>query len=302
MAAAPEKRDAPEASGPPRVAVLTVARDEAVMLPRWVAHYGREFGVENLIVFDDNSSDGSTDDLPCTVHRIPGFRGGFEGHRLRLVSGVAKGLLETYDWVVFTDVDEFLLADPARHGGLVDLLAARSEAPILASLAFNVVHHVESEEPLDPAAPVLGQRRLASFAPVMCKPSVKQVSAPWSHASHGTRVPYAVDPELFMVHLKFADRDLLRAAADRRNAMVHEDGRGSNTSWNRTGDDIVTVLEEVVRGVDPASVPEFDVADVDLGALVEKVPHGFRSPREGQLRSLQNRGLVRVPDRLLGLV
>ena len=48
----------------PTVAVLTVARDEAAMLPRWVAHYGSHVGVENLVVVDDNTSDGSTDDLP----------------------------------------------------------------------------------------------------------------------------------------------------------------------------------------------------------------------------------------------
>lgn len=286
----------------PTAAVLTVARDEAVMLPRWVEHYGRQFGVENLIVFDDNSTDGSTDDLPCTVHRIPGFRGGFEGRRLRLVSGVGKGLLETYDWVVFTDVDEFLIADPAVHADLPSLLAAREETAVLAPLAFNVVHHVGLEGPLDPAAPVLGQRRLASFAPVMCKPSIKRVGSPWSHASHGIREPFSVDPELFMVHLKFADRDLLREAADRRHAMVEVDGRGSNTSWNRTGDDVVEVLEQVVAGVDPESVPEFRVDDVDLDTLVERVPHGWRASREGQLKSLMRRGVVRIPERLLGLV
>ena len=55
----------------PHVAVITMARDEGTMLRRWVDHYSREVGVDNLVVVDDNSSDGSTDDLPCTVLRIP---------------------------------------------------------------------------------------------------------------------------------------------------------------------------------------------------------------------------------------
>jgi hypothetical protein len=287
----------------PQVAVLTVARDEAVMLPRWIRHYGDQVGVENLIVFDDNSSDGSTDDLPCTVHRIPGFPPAkFEGHRVRLVSGVARGLLETYDWVVFTDVDEFLLADPAQYSGLRDLLAHRPQARALASMALQVLHHVDVEPPLDLQAPVLDQRVLGSFAPVMCKPAVKRVGAPWTAASHGLRAEYAVDPALFMVHLKFADRDLLRAVADRRNAMVAQDQRGMNTTWSRTGEDVVGVLERLVRGVEPASVPEFDPRSIKLGELVHRDGKAWRSTRHGQIAGLEKHGVVRLPERLRGLV
>lgn len=287
----------------PQVAVLTVARDEAVMLPRWIAHYGAQVGVENLLVFDDGSTDGSTDGLTCSVHRIPGFPPGqFEGSRMRLVSGVARGLLETYDAVVFTDVDEFLVADPARHDGLVGLLQARAEVPVLASLALNVVHHVGVEGPLDPDRPVLDQRRLATFAPVMCKPAVKRVPAAWAMASHGIRTAYAVEPDLFMLHLKFADRDLLRAAADHRRALVEMDRRGANTTWRRSADEIVPVLEGVVAGVDPEAVPEFDPAAVDLDALVVRAEKGWRTRPEGQLQALTRHPLVRVPERLRGLV
>src|SRR5262245_57139984 len=61
----------PQLSDPPRVAVLTTVRDEAQMLPRWLDYYGRQVGSENLLVLDDNSVDGSTKDLPCTVYQLP---------------------------------------------------------------------------------------------------------------------------------------------------------------------------------------------------------------------------------------
>jgi hypothetical protein len=287
----------------PSVAVLTVARDEKVMLPRWIDHYGREFGTDHLIVFDDNSSDGSTDDLPCTVHRIPGFPPGkFEGSRMRLVSGVARGLLETYDVVMFTDVDELIVADPARHDGLLDLLRARPDAQVLAPLALNVVHHAASEAPLDPDLPVAGQRHFAVFAPVMCKPAIKRVPDNWAIASHGVRHPYSVDPDLFMLHLKFADRDLLRAAADRRHAMVQVDKRGANTSWSRTGNDIVSVMERVAAGIDPEAVSEFDPSSIDLESLVTRAEKAWRSRPEGQIKALTTHPVVRIPERLHGLV
>ena len=61
------------AQAEPRLAAITMVRDERVMLPRWVAHYGSECGTDHLYVIDDSSTDGSTDDLPCSVIRIPSW-------------------------------------------------------------------------------------------------------------------------------------------------------------------------------------------------------------------------------------
>lgn len=54
-----------------RVAALTMARDEAEMLPRWLDYYGGQFGSDNVMVIDDNSVDGSTSNLPCARFRVP---------------------------------------------------------------------------------------------------------------------------------------------------------------------------------------------------------------------------------------
>lgn len=270
------------------------------MLPRWVDHYGSQVGVENLIVIDDNTTDGSTDGLPCSVLRIPGFgRKGFEARRIRLVSGLATGLLRVYDVVVFVDADEFLLADPDQYDGLKDFLRRRPD-DVIAPLAFNVVHHVGSEGPLRPDRPVLGQRQLAKFAPVMCKPSMKRIDAPWAAASHGVRAPYAVDPGIFMMHLKFADRDLLQSVAERRNALAEDGGRGINASWRFSGDSMVELLEQSVRGVDPSAVPEFDPALLDLDDLVIHDGKVWRAPGPGHVMILKKQPLVRIPRRLHG--
>ena len=88
--------------GLPRVLVMTMVRDEAEMLPRWLRHYAGQVGMENLIVLDDNSTDGSTDGLECTVHRLPPLPGDrFERTRMDLLSGLAQGFLSVYDYAVF---------------------------------------------------------------------------------------------------------------------------------------------------------------------------------------------------------
>ena len=105
-----------------------------------------------------------------------------------------------------------------------------------------------------------------------------------------------------MLHLKFADRDLLQEAADRRNALAARDGRGSNASWQYTGDDMVGVLEKSVAKVDPDSVPEFDPSAVDLEGLVVHEGAIWRAPGPGHLMIMRRQPLVRIPSRLRGVL
>lgn len=283
---------------------MTMVRDEGPMLERWVRHYAAQVGAENLLVLDDGSTDGSTDDLPCTVHRLPPMPGGrdYEATRMELVSGLARGLLAVYDVVVLVDGDEFLLPDPDRYDGLLDLLADRGDREVLAPVALNVVHHLDAEGELDPGEPVLGQRRFAKFVPLMCKPAVKRVPAPWRFATHGIMAPFAVDPALFLVHLKFFDRDWLQRVSDRRHAMVQSDGRASRSSWSVDGPAMAELLHGFTAGTDPAAVAEFDARAVDLTAVVQRDGEAHRTARPGQLRAMETLPLVRVPDRLLGLL
>lgn len=289
---------------PPAVAVLTMARDEGHMLRRWVDHYARQVGRGHLLVLDDGSVDGSTDEADCAVMRLPGLRAphGFNRARLSLVSRLAAGLLESYDVVVFTDVDEFLVPDPARHDDLVSYLAARPDDEVLAPVALNVLHHTGVDEPLRDDRPVLGQRTLAKLSPVMCKPSIKRKPRRWCANTHGIRGPYRVDPELAMFHLKFADRDALRAVAEHRQELVQTEHRGSGSSWRYSPDDLERVVSEQTAGIDLGEVPEFDVATVDTDALVVRDGNEHRSPKIGQITALRDQPLVRVPTRFHGLV
>lgn len=276
------------------------------MLPLWLRYYGGQFGVENLYVVDDSSQDGSTDGLACNVLHIPPIRGGkFESTRMKFLAGMAASLRTLYDCVVFTDADEFVVPDPARHSGLKDYIARQDDQrAAVGALGLNLVHAAANEPPLDLATPVLGQRMLAKFVPVMCKPSVNFAGAPWFAASHGIRAPYAVDPDLWMFHLKYADRDLLREAADHRLRMVAMDGRSKETQWGEGSDNLVGLLDRITAGVEIADVPEFSPpTGQELSGLVTQVgPHRFRAPKGGQMQLMESQPLVRIPDRFYGIV
>jgi hypothetical protein len=288
-----------------RVAAVTFCRDEGRMLPLWLRYYGEQLGPENLYVVDDSSEDGSTDGLSCNVLHIPPIRGGkFESTRMKFLGGLAASLRTLYDCVVFADADEFVAPDPARYSGLKDFIARQGDdVAAVGALGLNVVHAVDAEPPLDLTSPVLGQRTLAKFVPVMCKPSVNLAGAPWFAASHGIRAPYVVDPDLWMFHLKWADRDLLRAAADHRLRMVETDGRSRETQWGEGSETLVGLLERITAGVDPAGVPEFSPpTGRALAALVTQSGGGYRAPKGAQMQLMETQPLVRIPERFQGIV
>jgi hypothetical protein len=291
-------------AGLPSVVVITMARDEGTMLRRWVDHYAREVGVDNLVVVDDNSSDGSTDDLPCPVLRIPPLtKKSFEPARMGLLGGLSAGLLEAYDAAIFCDVDEFIIADPQQHESLRHFVAARPDRQAVGVMGLNDVHDVAREPALVDDQPILGQRQLAKFLPLMCKPSLKWEPANWALASHGIKCPFEVDPELFMFHMKFADRDHLKAVADHRHEMFTTDGRAARTSWERSGGDMVDLLDEITADIGHDTIKPFGPPRERLAKIVEQsAPDVWRAVGGGQVQAMRNRPFVRVPERFLGRV
>jgi hypothetical protein len=186
------------------------------------------------------------------------------------------------------------------HANLVEFADSRRGREAVGVVALNVLHNTAAEPPLDLQKPILGQRTLAKFIPVMCKPSLSFSGARWVAASHGIRASYQVDPELFMFHLKYADRDLLHDAAEHRRRMVELDGRSGVTSWRRGGEELVGWLEDISADLDLATVPEFvPPRGPALSRLVVTNEQGaHRSPKGG--RALFDRPVVRIPQRFLG--
>lgn len=125
--------EAPPASGKPgptamRIALVTMVRNEADILPGFLAHAGALF--DRILVVDHNSADGSSEILDAAASRLP-----LSVWRLRsrayqqaaVLTGLAhRAFAEGADWVLVLDADEFLEV-PDREALEAMLAGARGE-------------------------------------------------------------------------------------------------------------------------------------------------------------------------------
>ena len=268
-----------------RIAAFTMVYNEPLFLRLWAAHYGRQVGAENLFCLDHGSTDGSAAGVVANTIRLP--RGEFaEAPRAHCVSRFQASLLSYYDAVIFSDADEFLVADPARYEGLVDF-AARSLGQTARAVGLDVVQVTGAEGALDPALPVLAQRGFAKFSPRYCKPLMSRVDLDWRPGFHNCVQPAELAPDLYLFHLKFVDAALFRESQEKRRSVAwSEEAIASRHGghWRVNPDSLAAKAFPVSA---PADAPE--LGDAEFRALLADTA-AARDP-------VRLRDLFRIPSR-----
>jgi hypothetical protein len=85
--------------------------------------------------------------------------------------------------------------------------------------------------------------------------------------------------------------------------MFTTEGRAARTSWERSGGDMVDLLDEITADIDLDDIKPFGPPLKKLPAIVEQsAPDVWRAVGGGQVQAMRNRPFVRVPDRFLGRV
>lgn len=201
-----------------QIAAITTLRNDALFLPKWIAHYGAAFGFQNLYVFLDGFDQPRPDPATCPgadqvnfIHiphrplaRVPAMR-----RRARTMSNLARGLWLYFDLVLVTDVDEFLVVDPNISRDLAAYLLARRGHIALSGLGLDVGQHVEHEPALDPSQPFLDQRRFAHLSSRYTKPVVSYRPVTWGSGMHRIKGRnFHIDPNLYLFHFGMVDYQL----------------------------------------------------------------------------------------------
>ena len=313
---APAEAAAPApAEGPGRdpskadLAVVTMVHDDHAFLRRWVDHYGGEVGRENLYILR-HGADPEIDRIAegANVLHVPNppDKTGFDRRRWAALSQIASGLTLYYNWVLCGDVDELVVLDPAAGTGLARHLLERLDRPgapqVVIPLGLEVVHLPEDEPaPLDPARPVLDQRRNLRVHSNYAKPCLIRRRAAFSVGGHGIAIDGAeVDEALLLFHLRYMDDGLSRARLDARarfaeakNGPEAEDSEGIASAWSRSAAEF-----ERLRAL-PRAVEEVDLSEIARRLTKNRTQADSGNWFPGRWVS---KDLKRLPDRFKGLI
>lgn len=202
-----------------RVAALTMSYNEPVWAGVWARYYAGQLGAEHCTIWDHGSDDGSTDGLPVPVRRLA--RSALsEAWRASVIAEEVQRLLRCYDAVIYTDVDELLVADPEHYTGLLEF-AATAREPVMTAIGLDLHHIPDEEAALDVLRPIGAQRQWVRFSAAICKPVLVRRAVEWAPGFHCCDAPMALD-RLYLLHLRYADLDagLLRLGRTREQAVV----------------------------------------------------------------------------------
>ena len=217
--------------------MITIVHDEPVFLPIWKSYYSRFFAPDDIYVLDNDTSDGSTDRdgfvrIPVTSQRVD------HTWMRETVEELQHELLDTYDVVLVTDVDEIVAPVP-EWGDLGEYIDGFGEEWVNC-LGYEMLHMRDSEPTLRLGAPIMDQRRWWFPNDGYNKASLATAPVEWRTGFHGRADWQAkFDPDLRLIHLHRVDYDICqeRHRTRLRRPWAEQDERESWAMHNRITED-----------------------------------------------------------------
>ena len=201
-----------------RIAALTMVRNDEFFLRKWVEYYGAQLGKSNLHVYLDGL-DQSVPDF-CSgvnvkaVEHIEGNVQRADRGRIDFLSARAAELFaQGYEMVIGTDVDEFLIVDPALGQSLPEFLSSRpaTRCPSISGLGVDVGQKLGEEEAIDLSRPFLSQRHYARLSTRYSKSTVLLRPVQWGSGFHRTRRGnFHICEGLFLFHFGCVDLERIK--------------------------------------------------------------------------------------------
>jgi hypothetical protein len=100
-----------------KVAICLMFKDEHKHLPDFI-NYHRSLGVDDIIIYDNNSNPPVPDNIPNTI--VKRWPDDGPAKQQRAYADCLATIAKQYDWVGFIDTDEFVVLK--KHSNIKDLL------------------------------------------------------------------------------------------------------------------------------------------------------------------------------------
>ncbi len=275
-----------------RICALTMVRNDDFYLKKWTAYYGRELGEENLYIFLDGKDQPIPDWCPkahiTAYDKIKGQVVEAEKGRLALLSQKAAELLESYDLVIGTDADEFLIVDPALGISLAEYLSSKDIKISLSGLGVDVGQNTKEETGIIENEPFLRQRHYARLSTRYSKPSVLAAPVVWGSGFHRIKGHnFHIAKDLYLFHFGYFDLGRIEARfndKDRKEA-----------GWSRH----LAKRSKTIRLVTNKKAGEWNCR-VNFARIVQNLvrpPYAWNKPAMFEMVVI-----VRIPERFQDIV
>lgn len=211
----------PRLRSPKHRAIVTMVHNEPVFLPVWLDYYSRYFRPQDIYVFDNDTTDGSTDRSGFV--RMPAPRDCVDALWTRdTIQGFQHELMGSYELVVVVDVDEVVCPVPER-GTLGDYLDTFDEEWVNC-LGYELLHRRDLEPSLDLGKPVMSQRHWWFPNGAYDKATLTTGPLEWRQGFHGRAdYHYNLDPDLRLIHLHRMDFDICKDRHHTREGRRYAD-------------------------------------------------------------------------------
>lgn len=228
-----------------------MVRNDEFFLRKWVEYYSAQIGAANLYVYFDGNDQIVPDFCEgvnvCVRERVPGLVAAADRERIDFLSSQAAELLQKYDMVIGTDVDEFLVVDPALGVSLPDFLSQLPDRVSYSGLGIDVGQHLGKEVEIDEAVSFLKQRHYARLSTRYSKSTVITKPVQWGSGFHRVRnTNFKIIKDLYLFHFgcvdmkrleaKFSDKDKIATGWERhlkkRAKTIYDVSQRPVKSWN----------------------------------------------------------------------
>ena len=277
-----------------KIAAMTMVRGGESFIDKWIDYYGSQLGRDNIYVFFDGEDQYFPDDCNSrcrmTVYRhnqkniVDGDRA-----RARFLSRKADELFDSgYDMVIGTDVDEFIIPDPAYGKGLAAFLETLNPHTSVSALGIDVIR-MPDESPLDKRAAFLGQRRCGYLSTRYTKCSIVSAKCVWGSGFHRVkRHSFHICKGLYLFHLGYCDSSVMEK-------IIGLDGGQPDKGWIRHRHRRVALLDKCSK----KTPVDFDgrVGRIRIFQSVCRQIYAWNKPS-----MLGIKVVVRIPERFAGIV
>lgn len=159
-------------------AIFTLEHQEQWFLPMWIKYYSQFFAPEDMYILAHNSDKIDTD---CHVEYLNTDEIFNHDWLLQTVQGFQRELLKKYDYVVFTDCDEFLVPLDCDLGTFMD------NAP---EEAYRALGHDVQEDKM-------------YLSHGFSKTLISRIPLIWCHGYHFSQPEFPINDRLHLYHLHF---------------------------------------------------------------------------------------------------